>query len=400
MVFSVSTPRPRLALIGVSGYGRIYFELVREALAKGEVELVAAVIIDAERVRDIVVQLQSYGTVIYDDAATFFNEQQGRIDLCLIPVGIPWHARLTVSALRAGMNVLVEKPLAGCVADAEAIRKAEAETGRWVAVGFQDLYADEAHWLKHQLLGGEIGQIREIRMIGLWRRPPGYFTRNDWAGRVASDGVAVLDSPVNNAFAHFINLSLFLAGSAPLESQAIDLHSVELYRAHQIEMFDTAIIRGASASGVRFWFGVSHCAEVDREPEVIILGSEGRAEWLYERQCTLTNSGGIRQIPMPSIEQRRKSMFAAVLQRLHSPQAFVCTTDIAREHIRLVEAAQHFSPIQDFPETEICIQTNDQSQVEALYVKNLDQQMARAFDAGAPLSKRLQGVTESASITP
>ena len=35
------------------------------------------------------------------------SAHEGGIDLCLIPTGIHWHARMTIAALRAGANVLV-----------------------------------------------------------------------------------------------------------------------------------------------------------------------------------------------------------------------------------------------------------------------------------------------------
>src|SRR5690606_37279986 len=110
------------------------------------------------------------------------REQRGRIDLCLIPTGIPWHARMTIAALRAGANVLVEKPLAGSIAEVEAVHAEEKRSGKFVAVGFQDLYDPGTAWLKKELVSGTIGTIQAVRFLGLWPRRRSYFTRNEWAG--------------------------------------------------------------------------------------------------------------------------------------------------------------------------------------------------------------------------
>jgi predicted dehydrogenase len=341
---------PRLALIGVSGYGIVYLHLVRDALRRKIITLNAAVIINPQEVPDIVAELQAGGTTIYNDTETFFAREVGRINLCLIPVGIPWHARLTIAALHAGMNVLVEKPLAGSLADITAIRRAEAASKRWVAVGFQDLYMQQARWLKSRLLDGAIGKLESIRVIGLWPRNRAYFSRNHWAGRIAADGAAVLDSPLNNAFAHFVNLALFFTGPAAGESGDVQLESVELYRAHRIETFDTAIVGGRTAAGTELWFGVSHATTTAREPEIHLEGSLGRAEWSDDGRRIVIESEGRRQvIPLPSKEECRAIMFAEVIDRLRNPSAFICTTGIAEKHTRLIEAVHQSGEVVEFP---------------------------------------------------
>lgn len=345
---------PRVALIGVSGYGTIYLQLLRDALRRKTVALKAAVIINQLEVPEIVAELKAAGATIYADADSFFAREAGRIDLCLIPVGIQWHARLTVAALHAGMNVLVEKPLAGSLADIADIRRAEAGSGRWVAVGFQDLYSLESRWLKTQLLAGVIGKIESIRMIGLWPRPRSYFTRNHWAGRIQADGAAVLDSPLNNAFAHFVNLALYFAGAEADESADIRLQSVELYRAHRIEMFDTAVVSGVTPANTRLWFGVSHSSGTTREPEIYLQGTAGRAEWWHEQRCIVIDTVGRRQVfPLPTTDDSRQLMFNAVLARLSDPYTFVCTTAIAEKHTGFIEAVHRAGPVREFPESAI-----------------------------------------------
>lgn len=345
---------PRVALIGVSGYGTIYLQLLRDVLRRKIITLNAAVIINQREVPDIVAELKAGGTMIYADADDFFAREAGRIDLCLIPVGIQWHARLTVAALHAGMNVLVEKPLAGSLADITAIRRAEADSGRWVAVGFQDLYSLESRWLKTQLIAGVIGKLESIRMIGLWPRPRDYFTRNHWAGRLQADGAAVLDSPLNNAFAHFANLALYFAGPEADESADIRIQSVELYRAHRIETFDTAVVSGVTPANTRLWFGVSHASGTTREPEIYLQGTAGRAEWWHEQRCIVIDTVGRRQVfPLPSTEDSRQLMFAAVLERLRDPSIFVCTTAIAEKHTLLIEAVHQAGPVHEFPRSAV-----------------------------------------------
>lgn len=382
---------PRIALIGATGYGAIYLQLIREALQRKEIVFSAAVIINQDKVPDLVAGLKASGTVIYESAAEFFAREKGQIDLCLVPTGIQWHARLTISALQAGMNVLVEKPLAGSIADAQAIRNAEAATGHWVAVGFQDIYTLEARWIKNQLLAGVIGELRDISMLGLWPRSRAYFERTTWAGRAAADGAAVLDSPLNNAFAHFVNLALFFAGETAAESARVRIDSAELFRAHQIEMFDTAVVRGTTDSGARCWFGVSHTIANPRQPEIVLEGTAGRIEWWHEQRCTVLHSDGRSQVfPLPSSDHARMLMFETMLARLRDPQALVCTTSIAEKHTRLIEELQQAGPISQFPAASIDWKHDAESGSEIPVVQGLADALGVAFKEKTRLSNVLE----------
>src|SRR3954463_10938818 len=109
--------RPQLALIGISGYGRVHLQLARECEERGEVEIVAVTVINPQDEVENIAQLRARGCKIFSDYREMLRELRGRIDLCLIPTGIAWHARMTIAALQAGANVLVEKPLAGSMAE-------------------------------------------------------------------------------------------------------------------------------------------------------------------------------------------------------------------------------------------------------------------------------------------
>ena len=344
-----SAARPRIALIGVSGYAKIYLQLLEEN--RERIDLVAAVIINPDEESAVVADFKARGVAIYDDYEAMLRAEAGRIDLCLIPTGISWHARMTIAALKAGANVLVEKPLAGSVADVRAIREAERASGRFVAVGFQDVYVPEVMRLKKRILAGVIGRLESVRMIGLWPRPAIYFTRNNWAGRLHADGAAVLDSPLNNAFAHFVNLALFLTGPAELQTSVATIDEAGLYRAHAIESFDTGVVLARSAEGVRYWFGVSHSCRQNREPELYFEGSAGRIEWWHEQRCVIVPKGGApaETHPLPDITATRRAMFACVLARLRDPSTFIFDAALSEGHTAFIDAVHRASPVQTVP---------------------------------------------------
>lgn len=373
---SAQLTRPRLALIGISGYGRIHLELARGVRDRGEAEIAAAAVINAAEEAANVAELQGKGCAIYTDYRDMLREHAGRIDLCLIPTGIHWHARMTLAALAAGANVLVEKPLAGSSADAQAMRAAEMTAGRFVAVGFQDTYDPGTRWLIDHLRQGAIGEVRTVRFLGIWPRPRAYFLRNNWAGRLTIDGVPVLDSPLNNAFGHFVMLSLLCAGE---DDAVLEPGGVELYRAHDIESFDTAVVNARTARGVRLWFGVSHVSHTALEPEIVIEGTAGTAGWRYETEAWFRNASGRQHQPVLDQHATRRLMMTAALQRLRDPAIPVCTTAMAARHTNLIESIHRAGQVAALPPDRITWLAKDGPASALPAMAGLDAALRQAF---------------------
>jgi predicted dehydrogenase len=332
------TKIPRVGLIGVSGYGRVYLQLALEHQRRGDLRLAAVVVINPEEEEVAVAELRQLDCEIFSDFQSMLERFRGQLDLCLIPTGIGWHTRMTLAALAAGANVLVEKPLASSVAEVSSIEAAAKRADRFVAVGFQDFYEPATAWLKDRLLSGSIGTVQSVRFLGQWPRARSYFTRNDWAGRLVVDGVPVLDSPLNNAFAHFVNLSLFFASKHVDGDVEVRIESAELFRAHEIENFDTAVVRLRTMEGVGLWFGVTHSCQTTREPEIVVQGDAGSVIWRHEADVQIFTESAQPQIrKLGDGRSARHAMMATVLQRLRDPSVLICGPIIAGRHTALIE---------------------------------------------------------------
>lgn len=378
--------RPRVALIGLSGYGRVHLQLARECRDRGELALVAAAVINRAEEAVNIAELEARGTAIYEDHEVMLRHHAGQIDLCLIPTGIHWHAPMTIAALRAGANVLVEKPLAGSVAEVEAIQAAERETGRFVAVGFQDYYEPGTAWLKDELVRGAIGELRSVRFLGLWPRTRAYFRRNDWAGQLQVAGRPVYDSPLNNAFAHFVMLSLFFAGERDAAA-GVRLEQAELYRVHDIPSFDTGVARLTTERGVGLWFGATHACRTSLEPEIQITGAGGTASWRYESEAWWEARDGPRgRRALLDANGARRAMMAAALQRLRDPAAAICTTELAGRHTAVIEALHRSTEIGTIPAGLVNWSGGPGEAGGIPAVHGLEEALQRAYAAQTPLA--------------
>lgn len=376
----------RVALIGVSGYGGIHLKALQRLHAEGLVRLVAATVINPAEVPEKCRTLFEMGCRIYEDYGEMLNSEAGRVDLCCIPTGIAWHSSMTIAALEAGCHVLVEKPPAATVREVDEMIRAKNAAGRMVAVGFQYMYNETYLSLKRRVVAGEIGCLREIRVKASWPRSSAYYTRNGWAGRLSSQSRWILDSPANNALAHFLMAALHLAGPSLLEAANPSRAEAELYRAQAIESFDTISARICTDVGTEILFAATHSSFVREDPVIDLLGQDGAIRWGIN-DAHLAGPGR-RNPPLrshPSPPDSVSIMFARVLAQIRGWEEEACPLEEARKHTLVISALHEAVPIHDIPED--CRLSRDEASGTQFGIRDINGALNRAFDRGELFSE-------------
>jgi predicted dehydrogenase len=115
----------RLAVVGVGQFGRNHCRVIRES---GRAELAAAVDVVAERAGEAA---STYGA----QALTDFRELAGRVDGAVVAVPTSLHEPIGCALLEAGIDVLVEKPVAPDLASADRLLEAAERSDRMLQVG-------------------------------------------------------------------------------------------------------------------------------------------------------------------------------------------------------------------------------------------------------------------------
>ena len=126
------------------------------------------------------------------------------VDAAVIGTPNALHAEQAVAFLRAGKHVLVEKPMARTVAEADAMLAAASGSGAWLMVAHCFRFHPDVRALRARVKAGELGEIVKTRSYGVHARwgPAGWFTDPDLAG-----GGALLDMGV-----HAIDTTRYLLG--------------------------------------------------------------------------------------------------------------------------------------------------------------------------------------------
>ena len=342
----MSTRTTTACLIGVSGFANTHYTNLLRQVDRNQIRFLGATIINQHEEAEKCAHLRNMGCEIFSDYRDMIARFGGESDLCFIPTGIAQHAPMTIDALRAGTNVFVEKPAAATIQDVRAMQACERETGRFVAVGFQTIYARETLLMKRAILNGEIGEVQSIKCRGLWPRSASYYARNAWAGRLGDNSEWILDSPFNNAVAHQLNMLCFLAGTELTRPAQLRSVEAELYRIHDIESADTACLRVITETNLPLYFYATHSSATLAHPDILVRGSKGSIRWNFHHSTCIERADGLREkLLCESGEELRDSMVSQVCARVTNPDKFICDLDIAGTHTLCVNGAHESSRI-------------------------------------------------------
>ncbi len=279
-------------------------------------------------------------------------------DAVSIAAGIPVHLALLRNALAHGVSVLLEKPAAATGDEVEAmIFESQLHPANFALIAFQYLYAPETHRLKELTVSGKYGHLRSISVRCAVKRDDVYYARNRWAGKISGhDGKPVFDSPLSNAFAHYLNLALFLAGpEMPLCASAESFADVHLIRARrEIENFDSCFFRARTRENIPIDVFMTHTVEKPEWPNLRIRLEKAEIVWSPSDWVLLGADGATVLERAAYEEDPQYHMFrtaAALAAGEPGPSAGVCTIQTALEHTRCVEQIQKY-PIRVLAEGE------------------------------------------------
>jgi predicted dehydrogenase len=121
----VSSPKIRVAVVGVGDFGRNHVRVYREL---EDAELVGVLDSNPARARQVA---EEFSTAVLPGIGAL----SGRVDAVSLAVPTTEHARVGCPLLRQGIDVLVEKPMAASLAEADALLAEANERGRVLQVG-------------------------------------------------------------------------------------------------------------------------------------------------------------------------------------------------------------------------------------------------------------------------
>lgn len=141
------------------------------------------------------------------------------------------HASLGIQAARAGKHVIIEKPLALRLDEADRLIETCDRRGIKLFVVQQNRYNRPVQALRRALEADRLGHVFLGAVRVLWKRDQDYYDKEPWRGTWAQDG-----GVLTNQASHHIDLLLWMMGE--VDSVFARGRTV----AHDIETEDTGVV--------------------------------------------------------------------------------------------------------------------------------------------------------------
>lgn len=132
---------------------------------------------------------------------------ENKIDLIGIATESGNHAEIALYCIDHGINLIIEKPIAMSMQDADEIVRRSEEKGVKVAACHQNRFNVAVQELRKAVEAGRFGKLSHGSIHVRWNRNEGYYAQAPWRGKWASDGGALMNQCI-----HGIDLLRWMMG--------------------------------------------------------------------------------------------------------------------------------------------------------------------------------------------
>lgn len=200
----------KYALIGC---GRIATNHIL-AVKNNGLELVAVCDILPEAMEGL---LAKHGLENDDSIARYTNHEEllsehPELELVAIATESGEHAHIALDCIDAGINVIIEKPIAMSMADADEIIRRSEEKGVKVSACHQNRFNVAVQKTRKALEAGRFGRLSHGSIHVRWNRNRGYYDQAKWRGTWAQDGGCLMNQCI-----HGIDLLRWMMGEDAVE---------------------------------------------------------------------------------------------------------------------------------------------------------------------------------------
>lgn len=134
--------------------------------------------------------------------------EENNITLISIATESGIHAEIALYCIDKGINVIIEKPMAMSMKDAEEIIRRSEEKGVKVSACHQNRFNIAVQEMRQALENGRFGTISHGSIHVRWNRNQDYYTQAPWRGTWAQDGGCLMNQCI-----HGIDLLRWMMGN-------------------------------------------------------------------------------------------------------------------------------------------------------------------------------------------
>ncbi|CAJ37091.1 UDP-N-acetylglucosamine 3-dehydrogenase [Methanocella arvoryzae] len=251
--------------VGVIGAGAMGQNHIRTYSQMNDVELVGIADVDQQRIQSLSKQYNTMGFTDYNELL------KQNLDAVSIVVPTTLHRKVAIDAIHAGTNILVEKPIADTIENAQAITDAADAEGLTLMVGHIERFNPAVVKMKQIIDSGKLGKVVSISTSRVGPYNP----------RIRDVGV-ILDIGV-----HDIDIISYL-----YNSRVTDVYAIAGKEVHSLEDHASMFLRyeGDRAGVVEVNWLTPH-----KTRKFTVIGTEGVAYGDYiEQRVTIHDKEWVR----------------------------------------------------------------------------------------------------------
>ncbi|MEG1394097.1 MAG: Gfo/Idh/MocA family oxidoreductase, partial [Christensenellaceae bacterium] len=133
--------------------------------------------------------------------------EENKLDLIGIATESGKHAEIALYCIAKGIHLIIEKPIAMSIQDADEIIRCAKEKGVKVSACHQNRFNTAVQEMRKAVESGRFGTLSHGSIHVRWNRNENYYTQAPWRGKWASDGGALMNQCI-----HGIDLLRWMMG--------------------------------------------------------------------------------------------------------------------------------------------------------------------------------------------
>ncbi len=318
--------KTRLGIVGLGWIAQVVHLPVLKRLP--EVELVAACDMDRRRGKMVAEKFEI--PHFYENIQQMLAGED--ISAVIVATSTDAHKEVTLASLRAGKDVLVEKPIARRYSEALEMAEAAAATKRKLMVGMNHRFRPDTMILKSFIEGNELGKVYFVRTGWMRKRKTdaGWITQKDISG-----GGVFLDLGIV-----MLDMALWMMGYPVVKRVGASHFN---HKTRQVE--DTSLVSLTLSNGSRIHIEVSWSTYLEDDLYFChVFGSEGTAtlnplQVNKELHGSLVNLAPAKIDPPQHLFKRSyENELKHFLGAVHGVHPVISTADEAVQRMRVADA--------------------------------------------------------------
>lgn len=272
---------------------------------------------------------------------------QNNIRLAAIATESGLHAQIALGCIDRGINIIIEKPMAMSMADAEEIICRSRERGVKVCACHQNRFNAAVQETRRALETGRFGKLSHGSVHVRWNRNRAYYTQAPWRGTWAQDGGCLMNQCI-----HGIDLLRWMLGDEVEEVYGVTRRQFHSY----LECEDVGVAVVAFKNGVVGTIeGTTNVYPQNLEETLYLFGQNGTVKlggtstnhidvWEFADECAVdVKRRGLREVTNNVYGNGHAMLYADMIDAIRYDRAPYVDAVAGRNALELVLAVYQSS---------------------------------------------------------